>query len=205
MTKTLQENIVMAQHLLEEGYNYLVRDQYGPLVASSAKPCKFEDLGEWGSPQTMSMTNIARPVDSEYFSIVQWVDEEPVSLESAIEFYELAKRLEPSSHNEPIEEEEEISPTMATLMNALDRGMEYVVIQPNDEVNLYANRPVFDEESNRWISSEPNEFRTVINGSEDLTEYFEYIQEANEREEIYHVLGVIYDILEEHGINVDEE
>lgn len=210
MPKTVQENINKIQQLLDQGYEYIVKDEEGPLVATSARPQKFEDMGEWGSIQTLNQSNKAIPVDSDYLTIVQWADEEPLALSDAKAFYKVIATLSPETLNETFkqlglltpEEDDEPSAALQGLFTLWSNGMEYIVIQPNDEVNVFQSMPVFDNTQSRWISSDPAEFRTVITTTDEITEYFKQLPSTTGNQSS---IGKVDELLMQNGFDLYTE
>lgn len=205
MPKTIQENNNIIQQLLDKGYQYVVKDKDGPLVATSTKPQKFDDMGEWGSFQTFHQSNKAELVDSHYLTIAQWDDEEPLALTDAKAFYDVLSTLSAETLHETIkqlgllvpEEDDEPSATLQGLRIAWENGMQYIVAQPYNQVNIFKSMPVFDNDQNKWVSSDPGEFRTIVATTDEIADYFEQLLNTSSNQS---GVGIIDELLTQYGI-----
>ena len=178
MSKSRKENEIMIEHLLKEGYHYVVREENGALVACNVAPMKFPEKSEWGAPQTVTQNAKALPVDEGYFEqVVRYADTKPVPLDTLKtayiadfneleQAYELALRIQgkdvPSATKKPA-----VPKSMQALKQFYDSGMRYLVRQEDEDLALFEYEPVKDDETGLWISSNPMAFRVLFGNNTD--------------------------------------
>lgn len=148
--RELIQNLKLITALQADDYRYVTRDANNTLVVCSNPPVKFPKQGEWGVGQTTTLSVNAKPLDSDYFPLVTFEDEEPTMLVDLERAYKLAIRVI-----------NDVPEAITILKTLYKNGMQYIVRQPNDDICLFQNIPIRTN-TNEWESSNRNEFRTVV-------------------------------------------
>lgn len=194
MTKTIQENLNLATSLIEKGFKYAVRDQNGSLVATTSKPIKFESAGEWGSRQTLDLAEKATVLPESYFDTVTFQNEEPSELTTLNQAYLIARAALANEQEESVPTKPTIPQILHSLGQMYDSGMGYITRNKAGDLELFKDYPTKDLQTNKWTSSNPYDFRTVLPSSADPENVFADIQANDDAPES------IDDVLEKHGL-----